>query len=121
MANGATWKIVSSFRAETGAILNWEQSTGTISFQGPDLAAAVFEAKLFLCAMSDDQVVDDLEIIPPELLNEITSDRIDWERGSLIDDKGQLWIDLVLSNDAVEARLGGEKVPILVCGRRARH
>ncbi len=35
------------FRADTGAVLNWWQSTGTISFQGPGLAAEEFEAKLF--------------------------------------------------------------------------
>jgi hypothetical protein len=34
------------FRADTGAILNWWQSTGTITFQGPGLAAEEFEAKL---------------------------------------------------------------------------
>ena len=33
------------FRADTGAVLNWWQSTGTISFQG--LAAEEFEARLF--------------------------------------------------------------------------
>ena len=34
------------FRADSGAILNWWQSTGTITFQGPRLAAEGFEAKL---------------------------------------------------------------------------
>ena len=34
------------FRADNGAILNWWQSTGTITFQGRGSAAAEFEAKL---------------------------------------------------------------------------
>jgi hypothetical protein len=34
------------FRADSGAILNWWQSTGTITFQGLGLAAKEFEAKL---------------------------------------------------------------------------
>jgi hypothetical protein len=33
------------FHADSGAILNWWQSTGTILFQGPGLAAMEFEAK----------------------------------------------------------------------------
>ena len=108
-----------NFRADSGAILDWEQSTATITFQGPELAAAEFEAKLFLRVMSDE--LDGLEIIPSELLSGITAGKIDWERGSLIDDEGRLWIDLLLSSDAVEATIDGDKVPILVCGRRARH
>lgn len=34
------------FRADSGAILNWWQSTGSILFQGPGLVAEKFEAKL---------------------------------------------------------------------------
>ncbi len=34
------------FRADTGAILNWWQSTGTITFQGRGLVAEEFKAKL---------------------------------------------------------------------------
>jgi hypothetical protein len=34
------------YRSDIGAILNWWQSTGTITFQGPGLAADEFEAKL---------------------------------------------------------------------------
>jgi hypothetical protein len=103
------------FRADTGAVLNWWQSTGTISFQG--LAAEEFEAKLFCRATGE----DDRVIIPPELLRGLTADRIDWKRSTLIDDEGQLWIDLVLSSDAVEAIIDGEKKAIYVCGRRAHH
>lgn len=33
------------FHADGGAILNWWKSSGTISFQGPGLAAKEFEAK----------------------------------------------------------------------------
>lgn len=32
------------FRAETGAILNFWKTTGTVNFQGPGLAAAEFQA-----------------------------------------------------------------------------
>lgn len=35
------------FRADNGAILNWWQLTGAITFQGPSLAAEEFQAKLF--------------------------------------------------------------------------
>ena len=103
------------FRSDTGAILNWWQSTGAITFQGPGLATEEFEAKLF------DAVGDGREIIPPELLRGLTADKIDWERSTHIDDEGQLWIDLMLSRDDVEAIIGGEKAPIFVSGRRARH
>jgi len=84
------------FCAGSGAILNWRQSTGTISFQGPGLAAAEFEASLFLRATGADEAPDGREIIPPELLGGLTGDRIDWKRGTLIDDEGRLWIDLIL-------------------------
>jgi hypothetical protein len=30
------------FRANTGAVLNWYKSTGTVSFQGPEVEAAIF-------------------------------------------------------------------------------
>ena len=75
------------FPADTGAVLNWWQSTGTISFQG--FAAEELEAKLFCVATGE----DDREIIPPELLAALTADRIDWERSTLIDDEGRLWSD----------------------------
>ncbi len=53
---------------------------------------------------------DGREIIPPELLSGITADKIDWERGTLIDDEGRLWIDcLLLPLDGVEAIIGSEK------------
>jgi len=68
------------YRATTGAVLNWWQSTGAISFQG--VAAEEFEAKLFLRAAGE----DDREIIPPQLLRGLTLDRVDWERSTLIDD-----------------------------------
>jgi hypothetical protein len=103
------------FRSDTGAILNWWQSTGAITFQGTGLAAEEFEAKLF------DAFGDGREIIPPELLRGLTADKIDWERSTLIDDEGRLWFDLMLSRDGVEAIKGGKKAPIFVCGRRARH
>ena len=79
------------------------------------MATEEFEAKLF------DVVGDGREIIPPELLRGLTADKIDWERSTHIDDEGQLWIDLMLSRDDVEAIIGGEKAPIFVSGRRARH
>jgi hypothetical protein len=44
-----TWRDLGNhkqFVANTGALLNWWQTTGTITFQGPGLAAAKFEAKL---------------------------------------------------------------------------
>ena len=69
MANGATWEITSSFTSDTGAILNWWQSTSAITFQGPGLAAEEFEAKLF------DAFGDGREIIPPKLLGGITADK----------------------------------------------
>ncbi len=103
------------FRADTGAILNWLQSTGAITFQGPGLAAEELGAKLF------DAFGDGREIIPPELLGGITADRINWERSTLIDDEGRLWVDLMLPRDGVEAINRGEKAPSLVSGRRARH
>jgi hypothetical protein len=34
------------FRADNGAVLNYWKSTGTISFQGPELAAAKFKASV---------------------------------------------------------------------------
>ena len=40
------------FRADTGAILNWWQSTATITVQGPGLAAEEFEAKVS-CAIGN--------------------------------------------------------------------
>ena len=103
------------FHSDTGAILNWWQSTSAITFQGPGLAAEEFEAKLF------DAFGDGREIIPPKLLGGITADRIDWERSTLIDDEGRLWTDIMLPRGDVEAINRGEKVPILVSGRRARH
>jgi hypothetical protein len=45
----------------------------------------------------------------------------EWKRNSVIDDHGQLWIDLMPSRDGVEAIKRGEKAPIFVTGRRARH
>jgi hypothetical protein len=33
-----------AYRAETGAVLNYWKTTGTITFQGPELAAAELEA-----------------------------------------------------------------------------
>jgi hypothetical protein len=107
------------FRDDSGAILNWSQSTGTISFQGPGLAAAEFEASLFLHATGADEAPNDREIIPPELLGGLTADKLDWEGSTLIDDKGQLWIDLILCRGGVEPKIGGEIKPIIVCGRRA--
>jgi len=107
------------FRAESGAILNWQQSTGIMSFQGPGLAAAEFEASLFLRAEGADGAPNSREIIPPELLDRLTVDKIDWKRGTLIDDEGRLWIDLILCRGGVEPKIGGEKKPVIVCGRRA--
>ena len=110
------------FRADTGAVLNWWQSTGTITFQGPGLAAEEFEAKLSRAIDGGCEIIPpEFEIIPPELLRGLTADKIDWERGTLIDDEGRLWIDLMLERDAVEAIIGGEKKAIIVCGRRACH
>ena len=103
------------FVCDTGAILNWRQSTSAITFQGPGLAAEELEAKLF------DAFGDGREIIPPKLLGGITADRIDWERSTLTDDEGRLWTDIMLPRDGVEAINRGEIVPILVSGRRARH
>jgi len=34
------------FRADNGAVLNYWKSTGTVSFQGPELAAAKFKASV---------------------------------------------------------------------------
>jgi hypothetical protein len=107
------------FRAESNVILNWQQFTGTITFQGPGLAAAEFEASLFLRAEGADGDPNSREIIPPELLGGLTADKIDWERGTLIDDEGRLWIDLILCRGGVEPKIGGEKKPVIVCGRRA--
>ena len=39
------------YRSDSGAILNWWQSTGTIRVQGPRLAAKEFEAKLLSRAL----------------------------------------------------------------------
>jgi hypothetical protein len=93
--------------------LNWWQSTGAITFQGPELAAEEFEANVL------DAFGDGRELIPPELLRGLTADKIDWERSTLIDDEGHLWIDVMPSRDGVEAISRGEKAPIFVCGRRA--
>ena len=32
------------YRADTGAVLNWWRSTGTVTFQGPEAAAANLKA-----------------------------------------------------------------------------
>ena len=79
------------------------------------MAAEQLEAKVF------DAFGDGREVIPPELLRGITGDRIDWERSTLIDDEGRLWTDLMLLRDGVEAVKEGDRPPILVTGRRARH
>ena len=109
------------FRANSGAILNWWQSTGTIALQGPGLLAAEFEAELFAHAIVGIKARDGRELIPTELLAGITADKIDWERSTLIDDEGRLWTDLAVSSDAFEAKRRGKIVPIWVWGRRARH
>lgn len=110
------------FVANSGVILTWRQSTGTISFQGSgpglvvELEAAEFEAKLFLRAEGADEAPDSREIIPAVSFD---PDKIDWTHGSLIDDHGQRWVDLILCRGGGEPKIGGKIKPIIVCGRRA--
>jgi hypothetical protein len=108
-----TWRDLGNhkqFRAETGAILNWWQSTGTISFQGPALAAAQFLAKLCLGLEGDG-----VEIIPPDLLEGVSADL---KSVILIDREGELWVDLVLCCGGGEPKIGGEQQLGILCGRR---
>ena len=59
------------------------------------------------------------EIIPSEVLDDLTPEKIDWERNRIVDDRGILWTDLQVLQVDLDQLLDGGRGPVRLCGKRA--
>jgi len=59
-----------------------------------------------------------LEIIPPEILQTLTPDKVDWVKSRLIDDNGDMWIDIKVRTKDVDDFIDGKPGYMVVAGRR---